>query len=43
MTELEEEIIIIFKESKYYSYLSPHPLNKTLTDFNTTFNINETF
>ena len=39
MTELKEEITNIFKEAKYYSYLSPHPLNKTLTDLNTTFNI----
>ena len=39
MTELEEEIINIFEEAKYYSHLSSHPLNRTLTDLNTTFNI----
>ena len=37
--ELEGEVINIFKDAKYNSYLSSHPLNNTMTNLNTTFNI----
>ena len=37
--ELEGEIINIFKDTKYNSYLSSHLLNNTMTNLNSTFNI----
>ena len=35
----KEEIINIFKEAKHNLYLSSYPLNKTIANLNTTFNI----
>ena len=37
--ELEGEIINSFKDTKYNSYLSSHPLNNTMTNLKSTFNI----